>query len=373
MLLDRRALILGTASMLASLSMRPAMAAESDARGLGAYAAAQGLLYGAAVRAQNLNNDILYQNAVLRECRAITPENEMKWGMIEQKQGVPNYIFADGLAQFAEKNKLILRGHTLVWGVSAPGWLPTALSGPGGANIVEKHIIDMMSRYAGRVGEWDVVNEALAPPHRRPDGLRNNIFLDTLGPDYIANAFHIARSCDPKALLYYNDFGFEYDDNFCEPRRQFLLKLLADLVARKVPIDGVGLQTHLKVGLRFNGPLYRRFLADIAAMGLRIMLTEIDVNDTDLPFDQTERDAGIAGHIGQVLDVALDEPAVVGLITWGLTTRLSWLNSFPQARKDGQQMRGLPLDAEQRHTPLWTAMVQSIKNAPARRYQSRTL
>jgi endo-1,4-beta-xylanase len=50
-----------------------------------------------------------------------------------------------------------------------------------------------------------VVNEAL-----NEDGtLRPTIWLNALGPGYIADAFRWAHQADPHARLYYNDYNLE--------------------------------------------------------------------------------------------------------------------------------------------------------------------
>ncbi|WP_217617322.1 endo-1,4-beta-xylanase, partial [Cellulomonas sp. GbtcB1] len=56
---------------------------------------------------------------------------------------------------------------------------------------------------ASPVTSWDVVNEAHDP--QQPDGLRHSRWYEVLGPDYVADAFRIAREeLGPDVALYLN-------------------------------------------------------------------------------------------------------------------------------------------------------------------------
>ena len=86
-------------------------------------------------------------------------------------------------------------------------------------------------------------------------------------------------------------------------------------------------------------------MSALRGLGLQIFLTEMDVNDRDLPADQGLRDSAVASTYGSYLDLALREPALRVVLTWGITDRLTWLNS-EDARADHLPERCLPFDAK---------------------------
>ncbi len=145
-----------------------------------------------------------------------------------------------------------------------------------------------------------------------------------------------------------------------------LLNLLADPVRRGVPIQAVGLQAHLDASITaLDQNILSRFVGDIAAMGLKIIVTELDVRDDRLPADLVSRDIAVANHARTWLDAVLPNPAVLGVLTWGITDRHSWLNDkFP--RPDGLPQRSLPLDTDLNRKRLWAALADSLDAAPGR-------
>ena len=98
-----------------------------------------------------------------------------------------------------------------------------------------------------------------------------------------------------------------------------------------------------------------------------VVLTELDVKDRRLPPDIAERDRAVADHARAFLDAALDERAVKGVVTWGITDRYSWLSTTKGSmRDDGLTVRGLPLDENMQRKPLWHAIAEAFDHAPAR-------
>lgn len=338
--------------------------AQAAAAGLAVQAEAKGLYYGAAVSAEHLQEQA-FGDAVVRECDVVVPENALKWGATESRRGVPNYSDADQIAAFAATNHKRMRGHTLAWYRTTPGWLAAALTEPRGIEVLYSHIDAVVSRFRGRIFEWDVVNEAIEPKDNLDGGLRNTAYYKAGGEAYIAECFARAHAADPDARLVYNEYGLEYDSGNSERRRKATLQLLERLKARGAPVHGLGIQSHIKLGNPIDERRYAAFLRDVAGLGLTIRLTEFDVDDSDLTTAAPYRDAAVASYARQLLDIALDQPAVIGLMSWGLTDRYNWLDSA-SPRTDGDHHRSLPLDANYNRTPLWNAISQSLAAAPAR-------
>jgi endo-1,4-beta-xylanase len=292
----------------------------------------------------------------------------MKWQALHPSPDTYTFEQADALVAFAESRRIKIRGHNLCWHLYNPQWLTAVAPGQGTA-ILREHIERVAGRYTGRMHSWDVVNEAIDPRDGRADGLRESPWLTLAGPDYIELAFHTARAADPTALLCYNDYGIEGENEESRRKRQAMLLLLHRLKTRGVPIDAVGIQCHLTAAdPKAFGPGLMDFLREIRSMDLQIFLTELDINDRQLPAGQTTRDAAVADTYARFLDLVLTEPAVTVLLTWGITDKYTWLNG-EKARPDHLPERCLPFDAAYRPKPAFAAIRSSIarRNKPVTR------
>jgi endo-1,4-beta-xylanase len=334
-------------------------------------AAAKGLIYGAAIQYSQLSSDPELIKSVKHECGMLVPEWELKWSVGNQSlRPTPdsfNFGRADWMANFAKTHGLLLRGHTLVWHDSLPAWFKNTANSQNARQLLEQHIKTVVEHYAEKMHSWDVVNEAIQIEDGRSDGLRKTPWLQLLGTDYIDLAFRLAYQSDPKALLVYNDFGLDYDTPKDEAKRNAVLKLLARLKSQGTPIHALGIQAHLSPGgkNKFNPEKLRQFLRDVASLGLKIMITEMDVTDKKLPVDIKVRDRIVAGVYEDYLATVLDEKAVIAVITWGLSDRYSWLSEF-EPRGDRAPVRPLPLDPQMRHKLAWNAIARAFDHAPQR-------
>ena len=265
---------------------------------------------------------------------------------------------------------LRLSGGHLMWHGTTPGWFGDGGSASLATEAMLRHVTGLVRRYAGRVYSWNVFNEVFNPREGRPDGLRGTPALRALGPDHFDAAFRAARAADPAALLVLNEYALEMATDEHEAKRAALLRWLDKMQRRGTPIDAVGVQSHLKLdGSRFDPELFRRFLRDIAARDLRILITELDVLDLATRGSEAKRDAAVASLYGEYLRTALDEPAVAAVVIWGLSDRYTWLtpqNDARFARADGQPARPLPFDADFQPKPAFHAIIDALAHAPQR-------
>jgi endo-1,4-beta-xylanase len=336
-------------------------------------AAQKGLLYGTTIAAAQITGDLPFADLVRQEAGLVVAENEMKWQVMNRGgPGNDDFAPADTIAAFAATNNLVLRGHNLLWYYRTPEWFFDLPDRTAQERAVVEHIQQLAGRYRGRIHSWDVVNEPIEPKDGRPDGLRTAVFLETLGPEYLDLAYHTARDADPNAHLVVNEYDVELDAPEQEARRNALLRLLEGMRRSGTPVDAVGIQAHLAAagGPPFSAPLLRRFLADIASLGLTIQITELDVTDENVPADVTVRDNLVADAYRRFLDAALDEPAVKMVVTWGLSDRHSWIvrRETYQAkwRTDDAPSRPLPFDAELEAKPAFDAIAGAFAHAPRR-------
>lgn len=303
--------------------------------------------------------------------------------------GGNNYNFEqiDPFINFARQNQLLFRAHPLLWNEFNSDWLVDKFksSDTTSAEIDEifiNHVSTLMSQYKGQVSSWDVVNEVINVEDGRADKLKDTqisgirgekypAWLHYLGADYIERAFKLAAQIDPNATLVLNENGLTYSDpygtSFWEKRRVAVLELLDNLLAKETPIHALGIQSHLQ-GHRnrnFDGQKFRKFLSDVASMGLKIIISELDVIDQELPRDIITRDRIVAEAYYQYLSVVLDEPAVTTVINWGLSDRYTWITDFAP-RSDGADVRPLLLDKQYAPKPAWKAVARAFKEAPQR-------
>lgn len=309
------------------------------------------------------------RDVLLRECDFLTPEVALKWGAVEGSPGSFDFRSMDALTNFALANKKQLRGHTLLWHKSVPHWATSLLLEKDGWTLLQRYFQAAISRYGHAITQWDVINEPIETGYRM-DGLRGSIFLQAFGIDYIQRALWEARRLAPQAKLMINEFGLEYDIRLEHDRRYHFLKLLERLKRADVPLDGVGLQAHLDLSKGvLSADVLNRFLKDVADLGLFILITELDVKEREYILAMEQRDARVADEIRRYLDVALAQPAVLGVTTWGLSDRHSWLEvtkddlaRYPDAWKDGSSPglnRGLPFDSSMKAKPMYRAIADS--------------
>jgi endo-1,4-beta-xylanase len=355
---NRTALIAATAAIVAaSLCTLPqATASAHDAPhhgrpagtaslSLGSLGDRTGVRIGTAVDMAALAADAPYRAEAASEFSSVTPENVMKWESVEPTRGTYAWAPADQLVAFARDNHQLVRGHTLVWHSQLPGWLTAGNFTPDELrDILHRHITDEVSHFKGRIWQWDVVNEAF-----NDDGtLRNSIWLQKLGPGYIADAFRWAHEADPKAALFINDYNIEG----VNAKSTALYDLVSRLRAEHVPIDGVGVQGHLDV--QYPAP---HDIADnlgrFDELGVQTAITEADVRIT-MPVDNTEREAQAEAYSVLLQGCLLTEHCT-DFTVWGFTDKYSWVPSV----FSGEGSANL-LDENYRPKSAYTAIRQDL-------------
>jgi endo-1,4-beta-xylanase len=362
----RRAVLAGLLALPAARGGRAGAATGEITPSLARAAAAGGRYFGAAARIEQIEAESPLRRTVLRDCAWLTPEIALKWDAIWPAPDRLEFAGADGLVAFAREHGMQVRGHTLLWDQSTPGWARQALTDSRDWRLARRYFETVLARYDDRVRLWDVVNEPIAADAEGgAGGLRRNLFFEAFGPDYVRRALETAHAVAPRARLAINDFGFDYDNPVEAARRTAFLKLLTRLKRQGAPLHAVGLQAHLDLG---KGPLRPEiiapFLKEIADLGLTITITELDVRERDFGLPLAERDQRVAAAARAYLDAALAEPAVEGVITWGLSDRHSWLQDAATAASGGLN-RGLPYDEAMRPKPMYWQLGAAMRRERA--------
>ena len=270
---------------------------------------------GSAVNTNLLASDAAYRAVLAREFSSVTAENVMKWALVEPRRGVADYSAADKLVEFARQHDQVVRGHTLVWHNQLPAWLTeVALTTAKLADVLHEHIVQEVSHFRGSIDAWDVVNE----PFNDDGTWRDTTWLRALGPDYVGLAFAWARAADPHAKLYLNDYNVES----IGPKSNAMYALVQDLLARGIPVQGVGFQAHLGIEPGFPGTL-RENLERFAGLGLDVAITEADVRMSLPPTPATL--ATQAEYFARLMQACLDVPRCVSFTVWGFADGHSWV------------------------------------------------
>ncbi|TFK90238.1 glycoside hydrolase family 10 protein [Polyporus arcularius HHB13444] len=280
--------------------------------------AAKKLYLGTATNSEEWNDttyySILEDNA---EFGQITAANVMKWFDTEPEPGVFTFQDGDVIANFVKKTGKKLRGHNCVWHNQLPDWVVNGtFTAPELAFVVERHCFELVHHYRGQV--WDVINESL-----NDDGtFRSDIFYDTLNSTYIPIALRAARRADPHAKLYINDYNIEGTG----AKATALKNLVKSLKRQGVPIDGVGIQSHLTVGQ--VPTTLRQNMEEFVALGIEVAITELDIR----LLNTTANEEGLARQKADYETVISACNAVekcVGVTLWDFTDKFSWIPTTP--------------------------------------------
>ncbi|MDI7774170.1 endo-1,4-beta-xylanase [Asticcacaulis sp. EMRT-3] len=358
------------ATALAASALPGLALAQTASPSLGALAAAKGLRFGTAISASRtgiLNPDVTA--IVIRECNIIVPENELKM-YVTHNTNPTDYNFApgDAILNFAEEHKMAMRGHNLIWARDeyTPKWLKDyKFSGKAEAEKMLRDYIARVTRHYGtRLTSWDVVNETIDP---KTGEVRANAFTRVLGIDSLRIAFEAARENLPQMQLVYNDYMSWETGN--ETHRKGVLKLLHWFRDNKVPVDALGVQSHIGNGFDLLAAQvndWKDFLDEVTGMGYDLLVTEFDVDDATIPTSDIDKRDAIVATVGRLyLDQILSYTQTKDVLCWGMDDKFSWLQDFTP-RKDGVRLRPTPYDDNFKPKPLREAIADAFKTAPAR-------
>ena len=324
-------------------AMAPTMTRVPSARA----AAASAIPYGAAVRGDALVDDPDYRNALLERCSLVVPEGGLKWIELRPTREEFNFFEGDRLIEFADRNGMRMRGHTLVWYAAMPDWTSSIRGAREAHGEMTHHIERVVGNYKDRIPSWDVVNEAIADEPSDTDYLRPNLWLENLGDAYIETAFRRAAESDPQAQLVINEYDIECVGDRCRRRREALLRVVRNLRERDVPLHAVGFQGHLRGEMEIDVDGVSAFVAELKEMNVDVLVTELDVVDNLLPAGEDERDRIMADKVAAFLGAISAVAKPTAILTWGISDRYTWVPMY-FTREDGKLNRPLPLDRDYR-------------------------
>ncbi|MBW0465490.1 hypothetical protein O181_005205 [Austropuccinia psidii MF-1] len=275
---------------------------------------------GVAVSAQLLSQNEKYREVVKKYFQVLTPENEMKWDVIQKQQGVYDFKAADLIIAFANENSRSYRIHTIVWHRQVSQWL-NALSADELQKATRDHIDKLISRYDKAVA-IDVCNEIVDDNAQ----IRQNLWRQKLGEDdYFVEIYQAARLLAQKynknLKLFLNDYSIEGINQKSNKVLQLATKL-----KQKGLLDAVGMQAHLEVG-KVPKDMKKNMERFIAA-GLEVAITELDIR-MQVPGGKNATTQQKA-DFQEVFAICKSLPKCLGITVWGVNEAQSWIpHEFP--------------------------------------------
>lgn len=299
---------------------------------------------GAAINEAQIEEKNEAQNAlIVSQFNSITAENIMKSMFTHPEKDKYDFELSDKFVALGQKNKMFIHGHTLIWHSQLAPWM-TKIEDPEEMKAFMKdHITTIVTHFKGKIGSWDVVNEAV-----NDDGtLRKSVFSKALGEDFLAEAFKLAAEADPKVDLYYNDYSMAIP-----AKREGVIKVIKNIQAKGIKIDGVGMQGHWQL----NSPSIDEIEKSIVAfskLGIKVAITELDISVLPSPwelqgaevsqkFENTPKmnpypenlpdsvQTQLAKRYADIFNLFLKHKDKISRVTfWGAYDAQSWLNDWP--------------------------------------------
>jgi endo-1,4-beta-xylanase len=270
--------------------------------------------------------------------------------------GKGNYQWtrADTVVNLVRNNDIPVHGHVLTWHESCPAWLTTGSREQIISNL-QGYITDVLTHFKGRIGSWDVVNEAMkdnvsaaeaAGDWRRCIRNTDNPWYNALGADYVEIAFRAARAADPGVTLYYNEYFHHEWTN--EPwagglnKVEAVRKMIDDINTRyknetrgtRNLIEGVGSQSHF-MSMNVNINNVRATLEKLKTLGIPIAISELDIStagfvlgggmDTAMTPEDEIAQAKIYANLFKLYKEY--EPNISRVVFWGMDDGSSWLST----------------------------------------------
>lgn len=280
---------------------------------------------GVAVDDLLLQNDSMYQHICVTQFNRASPENLFKPAFIQPEENLFNWIESDRFVEFLQSKQMRIHGHTLVWHQQNPAWM-NQFQGDRTAweTMLRNHIYQIVGRYRSSILSWDVVNEAFME-----DGsLRQNIWLQHIGPTYIEKAFRWAHEANPEAKLFYNDYGMETNPT----KRNAVIQFFSNLRLKGVPIDGLGLQMH--VDIHFTDMIMiEKAIQEVAAHHFLLHLSEVDISLNPLGKDYTLNNKDLKDQADMMYRICKSYKSIqpnlqFGITFWGISDQHSWIRSY---------------------------------------------
>lgn len=256
-------------------------------------------------------------------------ENDLKWigweeGWYESQEGV-----AQALAFYRDTLGMDVRGHTLLW--------PCEGNVPDDVNVnvsdtafvlgrIRAHFNDILTYpgIAGKIQDWDLLNEVAVCNYISDAFAGQPGYVS--GREFYPSLFRLAKSIDPAAAYWYNDYQVIQQGGFSPLRRQAFYERANEILDAGAPLAGVGLQSHVAYPIP---PLKIKALFDEVydSIGVPMKVTEFDMDA--FANEQVEAD-----FMRDFLTVTFAHPHTEAFLSWGFWDGAHFRENAPFFRRD---------------------------------------
>lgn len=250
------------------------------------------------------------------------PENQFKWPEYEPKKGKLKKREFKEYLDYVKDNGWGFRAHTLVWGHQGYGF-DKHFSNQGSCKEIGEKIKARIDRdlkeYKGQIVEYDVWNEVF----------HEAFIFDKCGWGLLDSAHIWAHKADPTAKLFINEYNV-----ISAGETDRLYEIVKGMLARKVPVHGIGVQCHFNARPVVPG-LVKERLDKLASLGLPIKVTELDFGTWENGMDFSEEEQ--AKRYELFIRSAFSHPAVEGILLWGFWDGRHWIKNGGIIAMDGRE------------------------------------
>ena len=305
---------------------------------------------GMAVKSDRLSGQ--HGDILVREFNNLTAEYEMKMNIMYPSEGNYDFTAADAIVNYGLTNNMDIHGHTLIWHNATPDWVENFTgTDQEFEDMIEDYITTVVQRYSGQVRSWDVVNEAIEDGSNQ---LRNSVFRQRMGDDYISKCYQFARNADPNVLLFYNDYNLTFDQG-----KQAAMFAIVDDLASANLVDGVGAQMHIDIFFPTSAQI-QTVVDGTVSRGLKMHFAELDVRvnpNNDITSLTPERAVAQQNKVREVVEIYNDIPDTnkFAITVWGIRDNETWLIDF-WGQPDWPLLYDSTFQAKKAHTGFLEAL-----------------
>jgi endo-1,4-beta-xylanase len=230
------------------------------------------IVWGVAFKESDLKNQKVIEETY-KHFRSVTPENGIKHGKLQQKEGVFDFTNPKALVNIAKANGLRVHGHVcFVWPTQEKGlpafWHEAAKDKAKYIALLKNTVQTIIREFKDDIFAWDIINEA----HANDGSLRSCYALTHIGVNYPEQIAQWVKEIQPTAKCFISDFDYQ-----TASWKTTVVIRYAGEMKKKGIIDGLSSQMH--VGLNFDYATYKKRLDEMAKQNLLVHLSEIDFKD----------------------------------------------------------------------------------------------
>ncbi len=275
-------------------------------------------------------------------------ENDLKWPFVETWSASSavsgmNWLTSRGYP---------VRGHNVIW----PSWgnMPPDCQGLATNDLrtrIDNRVFTALQQFPGKLYDWDVLNEPYDNNDvqgRIPGVSGVSSFTGRLGNAEMVRWFQEARAADPTAHLFLNDYNvIEGEDT---SHRAYTMAVLNYLIGQGAPIDAFGMQSHFKYNMT-SMETYKSRIDAIAALGLRLAVTEFDADVIDESLQ--------ANFLRDYMTLIFSTPKADSFFVWGFWEGAHWLPQAAMLRSDFSEKAAAAMWRDLVFNQWWTDVHQA--------------